>query len=137
MSPFHLPCLECLTHPCYLGPPYCLAHCALPIPTALQIVLHPSTLPKDRRKVFFGQQFNCSLRTDRSTKFGRSWTLICSNQVLTACGLHCLIIIFNGLWGCPLIAGERKTVAYSSIIIMYFCPSVIFWYSFATLHLII
>ena len=49
-----------------------------------------------------------------ASKFGRSWTLICSNQVLTACGLHCLIIIFNGSWGCPLIAGERKTVAYSS-----------------------
>ena len=64
--------------------------------------------------MFFGQQFDCSLRTDCSTKFGRSWTLICSNQVLTACGLHCLIIIFNGSWGCPLIAGERKTVAYSS-----------------------
>ena len=64
--------------------------------------------------MFFGQQFDCSLRTDRSTRFGRSWTLICSNQVLTACGLHCLIIIFNGSWGCPLIAGEQKTVAYFS-----------------------
>ena len=38
--------------------------------------------------------------------------------MLTACGLHCLIIIFNGSWGCPLIAGEQKTVAYSSYIIM-------------------
>ena len=70
---------------------------------------------KDRRKVFFGQQFDCSLRTDCSTKFGCSWTLMCSNQVLTACGLYCLLIIFNGSWGCPLIADERKTVAYSTI----------------------
>ena len=79
--------------------------------------------------MFFGQQFDCSLRTDRSTKFGRSWTLICSNQVLTACGLHCLIIIFNGSWGCPLIAGERKTVAYSSYTVTKVLCMLLEWHS--------